>query len=53
MLPALTNTFGNDAAMTAIEYALIAGLIALAIFSVVVTLGISVNNSFSSLTSGL
>jgi pilus assembly protein Flp/PilA len=52
MLLPLTSMLGSDTGVTAIEYAFIAALVALALFTVVGTLGGSVSSSFNSLSSG-
>ena len=52
-LPAsLKPKFGNEAGVTALEYAFIAGLVAIAIVAAVQTLGTDVSGLFNSVLSG-
>jgi pilus assembly protein Flp/PilA len=49
----LSRFFVSDRAATAIEYALIAGFIAVAIVAAVGAIGSSLNTSFSNVSAGL
>jgi pilus assembly protein Flp/PilA len=51
-LASFVSLAGNQAGVTAIEYAFIAGLVAIAIVTVVTTLGASVNGLFGSVLGG-
>jgi pilus assembly protein Flp/PilA len=52
MRQTLTRLLRNRQGVTAIEYAFIAGLIAIVIVAAVTTLGTQVNGLFNSVTSG-
>lgn len=52
MLASLAKLAGAETGVTAIEYACIAGLVAMAIVAVVTTLGTSVSGLFSSVLGG-
>jgi pilus assembly protein Flp/PilA len=51
-LAALSQLAGNESGVTAIEYAFIAGLVAIAIVAVATTLGVSAGSLFGSVLSG-
>jgi len=53
LLAALSNLLANRSGVTAIEYGLIAGAIAVAIIATVIALGGDINNLFASTGSAL
>jgi pilus assembly protein Flp/PilA len=51
-LPTIAKLARNESGVTALEYAFIAGLVAMAIVAVVTTLGNSISGLFGSVLSG-
>ena len=49
----MSRFFMSERAATAIEYALIAGFLSIAIVTVVATLGSTLNNTFAAVAAGL